>query len=85
MMARCIDLALEMLDARTIALSVSPLAALNGCSHRTGRRFSKVTTWTSARSQGTVVTPAAPCATGCPISAKATESNVLVGVIYRFF
>ena len=35
---------------------------------------------------GTVVTPAATfCSAGCPISAKATESNVLVGVNYRFF
>ena len=34
---------------------------------------------------GTVVTPAAPCATGCSISGKTTESNVLVGVNYRFF
>ena len=35
---------------------------------------------------GTVVTPAATfCATGCSISGKATESNVLVGVNYRFF
>ena len=35
---------------------------------------------------GTVVTPAATfCATGCSIDAKATESNVLVGVNYRFF
>jgi outer membrane immunogenic protein len=34
---------------------------------------------------GTVVTPAAPCAAGCSISGKATESNVLVGVNYRFF
>jgi len=35
---------------------------------------------------GTVVTPAATfCSAGCPISAKATESNVLVGVNYHFF
>ena len=35
---------------------------------------------------GTVVTPAlTACLAGCPISAKATESNVLVGVNYRFF
>jgi outer membrane immunogenic protein len=32
---------------------------------------------------GTVVTPTA-CPTGCSIDAKATESNVLVGVNYRF-
>ena len=34
----------------------------------------------------TVVTPVrTACATGCPISAKATESTVLVGVNYRFY
>jgi outer membrane immunogenic protein len=35
---------------------------------------------------GTVVTPVGTfCALGCSISGKATESNVLVGVNYRFF
>jgi outer membrane immunogenic protein len=34
---------------------------------------------------GAVVTQTGTCATGCPISAKATEGNVLVGVNYRFF
>ena len=35
---------------------------------------------------GTVVTPAlTACSAGCSIDAKATETNVLVGVNYRFF
>ena len=34
---------------------------------------------------GTAVTPIGVCAVGCSINAKATESNVLVGVNYRFF
>ena len=35
---------------------------------------------------GIVVTPAATfCAAGCSIDARATESNILVGVNYRFF
>ena len=34
---------------------------------------------------GTVVTPAGFCAADSPISAKATESNVPVGVNYHFF
>jgi outer membrane immunogenic protein len=34
---------------------------------------------------GTVVTAGGFCATGCAINAKATETNVLVGVNYRFF
>jgi len=34
---------------------------------------------------GNVVTPTGFCAVGCPISAKATESNILVGVNYHFF
>jgi len=34
---------------------------------------------------GTAFTPVGTCVPGCAFSAKATESNVLVGVNYRFF
>jgi outer membrane immunogenic protein len=34
---------------------------------------------------GTAVTPVGACVAGCGISAKATESTVLVGVNYRFY
>ena len=62
-----------------------PVAALNGCSHQTGRHFWKATTWTSARTDRNLVTPvAAVCASGCAFSTKATATTVLVGVNYKF-
>ena len=71
------------------------VVALNGCSHRTGRRFWKVITWTSARTIRDPIhcspsgrrcrSPSSVCQFGCPWSAKATEATVLVGVNYRFW